>query len=132
LLAGAILSLALAAIVIVFALAGALIMMMTNSGNALIISIALALVPVVYIIVAAGYGFPLIIDRKLGAMESLLLSYKTVQPQWFPAFGLLVILGLIAAAGVLACCVGVIFSMPLAYLIWSQGYRQLFGDGVGG
>jgi len=25
--------------------------------------------------------------------------------------------------------VGMLASAPLAYLIWGQGYRQLFGDG---
>jgi hypothetical protein len=61
-------------------------------------------------------------------MESLLLSCQTVHRQWFPAFGLLIVIGLIMAAGILACCVGVVFTAPLAYLIWSQAYRQLFGD----
>jgi hypothetical protein len=32
------------------------------------------------------------------------------------------------AAGVPARCAGVVFAAPLAYLIWSQAYRQLFGD----
>jgi uncharacterized membrane protein len=41
----------------------------------------------------------------------------------------LVLVALIGAVGMLACCVGMLASMPLAYLIWGQGYRQLFGDG---
>jgi hypothetical protein len=51
-----------------------------------------------------------------------------VHRQWFRVFGHDRPL-LIMAAGVLACCVGVLFTAPLAYLIWSQAYRQLFGDG---
>jgi uncharacterized membrane protein len=94
-----------------------------------LVGVLLGLVPLVYLSVAAGYSFPLIIDRELGAMEGLLLSWKTVHRQWFRVFGLLIVLCLIMAAGVLACCVGVLFTAPLAYLIWSQAYRQLFGDG---
>lgn len=127
-LAGAIWWLAAIAAVIVFVLPGAIITILTHSEIAAIISPVLCVFPLVYLSVAAGYSFPLIIDRELGAMESLLLSCKTVHRQWFPAFGLLLIIGLIMVAGILACCVGVVFTAPLAYLIWSQAYRQLFGD----
>jgi hypothetical protein len=109
-------------------LPGAIITILTHSEIAAIISAVLCLFPLVYLTVAAGYSFPLIIDRELGAMESLLLSCKTVHRQWFPVFGLLIVIGLIMAAGILACCVGVVFTAPLAYLIWAQAYRQLFGD----
>jgi hypothetical protein len=128
LLAGAIWWLVAIAAVIVFVLPGVIITILTHSEIAAIISPALCVFPLVYLTVAAGYSFPLIIDRELGAMESLRLSCKTVHRQWFPAFGLLIIIGLIMAAGILACCVGVIFAAPLAYLIWAQAYRQLFGD----
>ncbi len=128
LLAGAIWWLAAIAAVIVLLLPGAIITILTHSEIAAIISAVLCLFPLVYLTVAAGYSFPLIIDRELGAMESLLLSCQTVHRQLFPAFGLLIVIGFIMAAGILACCVGVVFTAPLAYLIWAQAYRQLFGD----
>ena len=128
LLAGAIWWLAAIAAVIVFVLPGVVITILTHSEIAAIISAVLCVFPLVYLSVAAGYSFPLIIDRELGAMESLVLSCKTVHRQWFPAFGLLIVIGLIMVAGILACCVGVVFTAPLAYLLWSQAYRQLFGD----
>ena len=94
-----------------------------------IVSAVLLVIPVVYFSVGIGFVFPLIVDKKIGFKAAILTSLKTVHRQWFRAFGLLVLVALVAVVGVLACCVGILASAPLAYLIWGQGYRQLFGDG---
>ena len=86
------------AIVIVLLLPGTIITVLTHSEIAAIINPVLCVFPLVYLTVAADYSFPLIIDRELGAMESLLLYCKTVHRQWFRAFGLLVVIGLITKA----------------------------------
>lgn len=101
---------------------------MKSSAPALVAAAVMA-VPVIYLSVGIGFAFPLIIDKKLGFKAALLTSLKTVHRQWFRAFGLLVLVALVGAVGVLACCVGMLATLPIAYLIWAQGYRQLFGDG---
>ena len=94
-----------------------------------IVSGVILLVPLLYLSVGIAFVFPLIVDKQIGFWEAIVTSLKTVHRQWLRAFGLMVLVGLVAAVGVFVCCVGMLASMPLAYLIWGQGYRQLFGDG---
>jgi uncharacterized membrane protein len=100
-----------------------------KSSVPVIVAGVLAILPVIYFSVAIGFVFPLIVDKKLGFWQAITTSVKTVHRQWFQVLGLMILVGLIAMAGMLACCVGMLATMPLGYLVWCQGYRQLFGDG---
>ena len=100
-----------------------------KSKLAVFVCAALVMVPLVYFSVGIAFVFPLIVDKKIGFWEAIVTSLKTVHRQWFRAFGLLVLVALVGMVGLFVCCVGMLASMPLAYLIWGQGYRQLFGDG---
>ncbi len=100
-----------------------------HSQVPVLVSSALLLIPVVYFSIGIGFVFPLIVDKKLGFWEAIVTSLKTVHRQWFRAFGLMILVALVAFVGVLACCVGLLASAPFAYLVWGQAYRQLFGDG---
>lgn len=88
----------------------------------------LLLIPFLYFSVGIGFVFPLIVDRKIGFWEAMVTCFKTVHRQWWQVGMLLFLIGLVMVAGVLICCVGLLPAMPLAYLIYGQGYRQLFGD----
>ena len=85
-------------------------------------------IPVVYLSVGLGFAFPLILDRRIGWLEAMRTAISTVHRQWFPVAALVLIYTLLAILGVLFCCVGILFTMPLGYAIWAEGYRQLFGD----
>jgi hypothetical protein len=41
---------------------------------------------------------------------------------------LILICSLVTLSGLFACCVGVLFTMPLGYAILAEGYRRVFGD----
>lgn len=86
------------------------------------------LIPTVYLSVGLGFAFPLILDRRIGWLEAMRTAISTVHRQWFPVAGLVLIYALLGISGVFACCVGILFTMPLGYAIWAEGYRQLFGD----
>jgi hypothetical protein len=86
------------------------------------------LIPTVYLSVGLGFAFPLILDRRIGWLEAMRTAISTVHRQWFPVAGLVLIYALLAISGIFACCVGILFTMPLGYAIWAEGYRQLFGD----
>lgn len=102
---------------------------MMKSEVPIIVAVVLACIPVIYFSVAIGFVFPLIVDKQIGFWEAIRTSLKIVHRQWFQAFGLMILVGLVAMVGLFACCVGMLATIPLAYLIWCQGYRQLFGDG---
>lgn len=121
----------LAIFVVVFVLLAPGIFLTTTMKSSVPVIVAgvLALIPLIYFSVPLGFVFPLIVDKKLGFWQAILTAVKTVHSQWFQVLGLLILVGLIAMAGMLACCVGMLATMPLGYLVWCQGYRQLFGDG---
>jgi len=99
-----------------------------KSSAPVIVAVLLLLIPVLYLSASLGFVFPFIVDRKASAREAIVTCVKTVHRQWFAAFGLLMLIGLIASSGLILCCVGILATLPLGYLIWCQGYRQLFGD----
>ncbi len=100
----------------------------TKSEVPILVAVVVLMIPLTYLSVGIGYVFPLIVDRGLGFWAAITTALKTVNGQWFSALGLLILVGLIAASGVVLCCIGLLATMPLAYLVWCQGYRQMFGD----
>jgi len=93
-----------------------------------VIGALLFIIPMAYLSVGLGFVFPLILDRRIGWQEAMRTAISTVHRQWFPVAGLVLIYTLLAISGVFACCVGILFTMPLGYAIWAEGYRRLFGD----
>jgi uncharacterized membrane protein len=95
-------------------------------GLLVILGFICLIVPGIYLSIAYYYAIPLIIDRKMGFWEAMELSRQTVHKQWFMVFAVVVVSGLLSAVGILLCCVGIIGSLPLGYLVAMQSYRQLF------
>lgn len=95
-------------------------------GLLIILGFICLIIPGIYLSIAYYYAIPLVIDRKMGFWEAMELSRKTVHRQWFMVFAVVVVSGLLAMVGLLLCCVGFFASLPLAYLVAMQAYRQLF------
>jgi hypothetical protein len=93
-----------------------------------VIGTLIFMIPMAYLSVGLGFVFPLILDRRIGWQEAMRTAISTVHRQWFAVAGLIFIYTLLAVSGVLVCCLGIIFTMPLGYAIWAEGYRRLFGD----
>jgi uncharacterized membrane protein len=70
---------------------------------------------------------PLIVERRLGAIEAMKTSYElTSKNIWmFTLFAFVV--GLIAQAGSYACYVGLLATIPLLFTITAVAYRDTFG-----
>jgi len=100
----------------------------TKSEVPLMVAAALCAIIAIYLCIGFQFVFPLIIDRGIGFWEATTTAMKTIHSNWFSAFGLLILVGLVGMSGLLLCCVGMLATAPLAYMIWGQGYRQLFGD----
>lgn len=128
LLAGLVWFAAVFVLVAIFLAPGIFLTVTTKSEVPVIVSIVLVLLPILYLSVGIGFVFPLIVDRGIGFWEAITTALKTVHSNWFPAFGLLILVGLLAISGIILCCVGMLATIPIAYLVWGQGYRQLFGD----
>jgi uncharacterized membrane protein len=88
----------------------------------------------VCISLAAGaflmFGFFLIADKKMDFWAASMASIEKVKPIFFPLLGLSVVASIIGSAGLIACFIGVIVTLPIQYAIIAVAYRDLFGGGA--
>ena len=69
------------------------------------------------------------IDKQVDFWTGMEASRKTVWKHWWKLFGLLLVGGLLTAAGVLVCCVGALVTLPIALGAIMYGYETIFGAG---
>lgn len=128
LLAGLVQIIAIFVLLAVFIAPAVFVTSTTQSEVPLMVAAALCAIIAIYLCIGFQFVFPLIIDRRIGFWEATTTAMKTIHSNWFSAFGLMILVGLVGMSGIILCCVGILATAPLAYLIWGQGYRQLFGD----
>ncbi len=86
------------------------------------------LVPTIYLRVRWAFTLPLIIDRRMDFWTAMKTSWKMVGKHWWQVFGLVVVIGLLNAVGVCACCVGVLFTAPVGYGALMYAYETIFAS----
>ena len=82
---------------------------------------------VIVISIAFTFSYPLIVDRRLGAVDAVKLSARAAMANFWKLLGLSLISGLIGFLGVLCCYVGVFFVFPISYSALAIAYEQVFG-----
>jgi len=84
---------------------------------------------VVIIFLSIGFTFvyPLIVDRKLQAIDAIKWSFKAAIANFWRLLGLMLLTGLIAVGGVLLCYVGMFLAFPITYGALAIAYEQVFG-----
>lgn len=89
----------------------------------------LCIVPGFY--VAGAFAFAPIIAAKegLGPVQSMQRSYEYLKPHAWNYFGFLFVSGLVACLGLFACCVGVLWSLPIYMIGLALHYREFRGPG---
>lgn len=87
----------------------------------------LCLLPGIYLCVAWTFTLMLVIDRKLDFWPAMELSRKMVNKHWWGIFGFLLVCALINLAGVLACCIGWLVTMPITFAATACAYEDIFG-----
>ncbi len=87
------------------------------------------LVPWIYLGISWIFSLILAIDKQLNFWSAMELSRKMVGKHFWTVFGLVILTGLITAAGVAACCIGVFVSLPLGYGALMHAYEDIFSSG---
>ena len=87
----------------------------------------ICLVPATYLLVSLQFTLPLIADKNMGVGQAFKTSWVMVNKHWFQLFGLTIVLGLITLAGLLGCCVGILFTIPLSIAGLMAAYESIFG-----
>src|SRR4051794_5629755 len=90
------------------ALAGLLKWLLTSLG------LVLCILPGLYLAVGYVFALPLVIDKKMEFWPAMEVSRRVVHHHWWSMFALMIVLGLIAFVGFLACGVGAVVSVPVS------------------
>ena len=95
-------------------------------GLLTLVGTAFCLVPGIFLSVAWIFATALVIDKKMGFWEAMELSRKVVTRHWFMVFALLIVIGLVSACGLVACCIGIFVTVPLAWVTLMFAYEDIF------
>ena len=84
------------------------------------------LLPLMFLSVNWMFTLPLIVDKRLDFWPAMQTSWKMVRKHWWQLFGLILLVGVMNVAGVLLCCIGLLFSMPLGFAAMMYAYETIF------
>lgn len=88
--------------------------------------VLICLIPVTYLTVSWMFTLPLIADREMKFWPAMRTSFKMVNRHWWQVFGLFVLTSLITVAGLLACCIGILFTAPIGIAALMFAYETIF------
>ncbi len=86
----------------------------------------ICIVPATYLAVSWKFTLPLIIDKQMGFWQAMMTSWKMVNKHWWLVFGLTILISLINLAGIFACCIGLLFTIPLGFAALMFAYETIF------
>ena len=106
---------------------GQLVLLGLASGFLSLIGYCLCILPGIYLTVSWMFAVPLVIDRGMGFWEAMEFSRRVVAKHWFLMFALQLVCGLLAACGVIACCIGILVSVPFGTATLMYAYEDIYG-----
>lgn len=114
--------------IVPFAIAGVLLREQAAAVIAIIgVGIVVFLGVILFVSARLGQSFYLIVDRNVGPMEALRLSAEITRGKVLTIILMMILMGAINIAGLLACLVGLIFTVPLTTLMMAVMYIALTG-----
>ena len=84
---------------------------------------------VLLIIISIGFifSYPLIVDRRLGGVDAVKLSFKAGMANFWRLLAMLLLTGLMGMVGLAFCIVGMYLVLPISYGAMAAAYEQVFG-----
>jgi len=98
-------------------------------GAASALGAILCLIPGLIIFGLFMLGIPLVVEGRLPATGALMQSWQALKAQWLTVTVFHIFLILVAASGLVLCCVGVFFTGPLYALSIAILYHDFFPAG---
>ncbi len=86
----------------------------------------LGLIGTLYLSIGWMFTLPLVIDRRMDFWSAMWASWKMVNRHWWSVFALVLLVWLLNLAGVIACCVGTLFSLPIGLGALMAAYETIF------
>ncbi|HWQ36495.1 MAG TPA: zinc-ribbon domain-containing protein [Blastocatellia bacterium] len=101
---------------------GALLLM----GLLSIIGAMLCFLPALAVPGLMFFAIPLIIEGNVGAVDALRTSFETTKKDWLMFILFAIVLNFLSSAGVYACGIGLLATLPLLFLTHAVAYRDCF------
>lgn len=73
-----------------------------------------------------AFTLALVIDKNLDFWTAMKTSWRQVMRHWWTVFGLMLVCGLINFVGLLACGIGLLFTVPITLAAMMQAYETIF------
>jgi len=86
------------------------------------------LIPAIYLKVSWSFTLPLIIDKQMDFWTAMKTSWKMVGKHWWLVFGLFILMGLLNLVGMLICCIGMLFTIPIGLGAMMYAYEIIFSS----
>ena len=96
-------------------------------GIAFLLGLILLIIPGIYVGIRLGFFQQAIVEKNLGAFDSLKYSWELTKGNAMPLLGLYLLGILITIAGALALLVGLVWAIPTAWLSSIIAFRYLHG-----
>jgi uncharacterized membrane protein len=94
----------------------------------LIASLFVCMLPMLYLQTCWAFTLPLIIDKEMDFWTAMKASRTMVKKHWWHVFGLIFLIGLLNLLGVLLCCIGLLFTVPIGYATLMFAYETIFAE----
>ena len=82
---------------------------------------------IVFVSIGFTFSYPLIVDRKLNAMDAIKWSFKAAMANFWRILVMTLLTGLLGFAGLLLCYVGAFLVFPIQYGAIAVAYEKVFG-----
>jgi len=91
--------------------------------------VVVIVVSVIVMIISVGFifAYPLIVDRRLGGLDAVKLSFRGGMGNFWRLLGMMLLTGMLATVGALFCIVGMFLVLPISYAAIASAYEQVFG-----
>ena len=108
-------------------LTGQLVLLGLVNGFLTSLGYMLCIIPGLYLSVSWMFALPLIVDKNLPFWDAMELSRKVTSKHFFLLLAFLFVIGFLAVSGIIACCIGMLVTAPLASLAYMYAYEEIFG-----
>jgi uncharacterized membrane protein len=85
-------------------------------------------IPAIYLSVSWKFTLPLIIDKELDFWTAMQTSRKQVGKHWWHVFGLTILISLLNVVGLMLCCIGLLFTLPVGIAALMFAYETIFTE----
>ena len=83
------------------------------------------MLPAVYFGIAYSWSYKFVVFYKMQFWDAMECSRQLITKKWFVFLGFYIVVGLIASAGVIALCIGLLFTLPAVYCMIYAAFEDI-------